>query len=181
MKGIVGVAGLSNLIDPQIRQKYPEVFGVGDTVFEKLHAKLDIRQGVARVRDFKLAARDYSLSGEGEYKLSNALDMRVAMTLSEALTNDLVASVKESRYLQNASDRIEIPVRLRGDIPDVRAEPDLSRVAQALQKELLGDLLQKTLGSSLGGGEGDGESKAESGGRDTILRGLEGLLGGGRE
>lgn len=178
MKGIIGVPGLSNLIEPKIRQKYPSVFGVGDTVFEKLDAKLDIRDGIARVSDFRLAARDYSLSGEGEYALRNALDMHVAMTLSEALTADLVASVKESRYLQNSADQIEIPVRLRGGIPDVRAEPDLSKVARALQSEVLGDLLGKALGSPSDAGDGKTSEKDAS---KLLRRGLEGLFGGGRK
>lgn len=178
MKGIIGVPGLSNLIAPKIRQKYPSVFGVGDTVFEKLDAKLDIRDGIARVSDFRLAARDYSLSGEGEYALRNTLDMHVAMTLSEALTADLVASVKEARYLQNSADRIEVPVRLRGGIPDVRAEPDLSKVARALQAEVLGDLLGKALGSPSDAGDGKpGEKDASK----LLRRGLEGLFGGGRK
>ena len=178
MKGIVGVPGLSNLIDPKIRQKYPAVFGAGDTVFEKMDAKLDIRGGIARVSDFRLAARDYSLSGEGQYALRNELDMHVAMTLSENLTGDLVGSVKEARYLENSSGRIEIPVRLRGDIPDVRAEPDLARVAKSLQAEVLGDLLGNVLGTSNDDGEGEsGESDTEK----LIRGGIKSLFGGGRK
>jgi uncharacterized protein involved in outer membrane biogenesis len=175
IKGITGVPGLSNLIDAEIRDKYPSVFGVGDTVFEKMDTKLDIRGGIAQVRDFRLAARDYTLTGEGEYALRNELDMHVAMTLSEALSGDLVASVKEARYLQNSAERIEIPVRLRGGIPDVRAEPDLGRVARALQTEVLGDLLGKALGSSKEDAEGE---SSESDGQKLLRQGLKGLFGG---
>jgi len=175
LKGVTGVAGLSQLISPQIRGKYPSLFGVGDTVFEKLDAKLDIRDGIARIQDFRLAARDYSLSGEGRYELRNALDMRVAMTLSEALTGDLVDSVKQARYLENSGGRIEIPARLRGGIPNVKAEPDLSGVASTLQAELVGGLLKGALGEKKEGDAGESE------GEELLRRGLNSLLGGGKK
>jgi hypothetical protein len=67
---------------------------------------------------------------------------------------------------------------LRGGIPDVRAEPDLARVAQALQAEVLGDLLGKVLGSKTDDGDGEsGESDTEK----LLRRGIEGLFGGGRK
>ena len=173
LKGVTGVPGLSNLIAPEVRQRYPSVFGVGDTEFEKLDAKLTIRNGAAHVRDLRLAARDYVLAGEGKYKLSNKLDMAVVMTLSEPLSDDLIASVKEARYLRNRDGRLEIPVRLRGSLPGVRPEPDLRVITRMVQRELIGGLLDSALG-----GEGREDGERQSSGEELLKRGLDSLFGG---
>ncbi len=148
LESVTGIPGLSQLISPSVRAKYPEVFGVGETVFEKLDAHLEIRDGFVHVRDLNIRARDYALSCEGRYSLDDALDMRAVLRLSEPLSRDLVASVKEASYLRDSSGRIEIPVLLRGPLSGIRPQPDLRHITRAVQQQIVGGLLDRALGSS---------------------------------
>jgi AsmA protein len=148
LEAITGVPGLSALLSPNLRSRYPQVFGVEDTVFEKLDAQIDIRDGFVHARDLRLAARDYAIDGHGRVSLEGRLDMTTVMSFSESLSQDLVASVKQARYLRGRSGRVELPVRLTGALPKVVATPDLGYVAQAVSRELVGSLLEKALGGA---------------------------------
>ena len=114
LRGITGVPGLADLLSPDLREKYPQAFGVGDTAFENMDAKIEIRDGKAAFSDFKLAARDYAVSGEGTYALDNQLDLTTRMTFSQPLSESLVQAAKPMGYLRTAEGRVAIPVKLVG-------------------------------------------------------------------
>ena len=192
LKGITGVPGLSGVLPPSLRAKYPQVFGVGDTVFENMDAKLDIRDGWANFRDFRLAARDYSVSGQGRYSLDNRLDMSTVMTMSQPLSDDLVKAAEPMQYLRSAEGRVEFPVKLVGPVPDIKPVPDVAYIAKAASRQAVGKLLERALGGSkqktaAGTGEAaaDGttadeptaEDAAKGAAADLLNKGLGGLLG----
>jgi hypothetical protein len=148
LKGLTGIPGLSVALPPSLREKYPQVFGAGDTVFENMDAKIDIRDGWANFRDFRLAARDYSLGGQGRYSLDNQLDMSTVMTMSQALSDDLVAAAEPMRYLRNPEGRVEFPVKLVGPVPDIKPVPDVGYVAKLASRQAVGKLLERAIGGS---------------------------------
>jgi hypothetical protein len=147
LEGATGVPGLSNLLSPSLRSRYPQVFGVGDTVFEKMDGKIDIRDAQVHFRDFRLAARDYAVDGKGRYSLDNALDMSTVMTFSQALSDDLVKSAAPMAYLRSPEGRVAFPVKLAGALPDVQAVPDAAYIAKAASREAAGRLLDRALGT----------------------------------
>ena len=192
LQGITGVPGLSGVLPPSLRAKYPQVFGVGDTVFENMDAKLDIRDGWANFRDFRLAARDYSLSGQGRYSLDNRLDMSTVMTMSQPLSDDLVKAAEPMQYLRSAEGRVEFPVKLVGPVPDIKPVPDVAYIAKAASRQAVGKLLERALGGSkhetaagTGAAATDGttadeptdEDAAKGAAADLLNKGLGGLLG----
>jgi uncharacterized protein involved in outer membrane biogenesis len=192
LKGITGVPGLSGALPPSLREKYPQVFGAGDTAFENMDAKLDIRDGWANFRDFRLAARDYSLEGSGRYSLDNQLDMSTVMAMSQPLSEDLVRAAQPMQYLRSAGGNVEFPVKLVGSVPDIKTVPDVSYIAKAASRQAVGKLLERALGGSkqentAGTGEPspDGvaedpptaEEAATGAAVDLLNKGLGGLLG----
>jgi uncharacterized protein involved in outer membrane biogenesis len=192
LKGITGVPGLSGGLPPSLRAKYPQVFGAGDTVFENMDAKIDIGDGWANFRDFRLAARDYSIEGKGRYSLDNRLDMSTVMAMSRPLSDDLVQAAQPMQYLRNAEGRVEFPVKLVGSVPDIKTVPDVGYIAKAASRQAVGKLLERALGGSkqeaaTGTGEaaGDGttedpptaEDAAKGAAVDLLNKGLGGLLG----
>jgi len=182
LKGITGVPGLAGVLPPELRQKYPGVFGVGDTVFENMDAKVDIRDGWASFRDFRLAARDYAVSGQGRYSLDNQLDMTTVMTFSQPLSDSLVKAADPMQYLRSAEGRVEFPVKLVGAPPAIKALPDVAYIAKAASRQAVGKLLEKALGgkqpeAAEGSGEGSAAPSAEDAAADLLKKGLGGLLG----
>ena len=177
LQGITGVPGLSNLLPPDLRQRYPQVFGVGDTVFENMDAKIDIRDGYANFRDFKLAARDYAVTGEGRYALDNRLDLTTVMTFSQALSDQLVKAAEPMAYLRSPEGRVAIPVRLVGPLPDIKPVPDVAYIAKAASRQAVGKLLDKALGVQRQKPEGEAEKPSAEGAASELLKkGLGGLL-----
>jgi len=186
LKGITGVPGLSGLLPSSLHAKYPQVFGVGDTVFENMDAKLDIRDGWVNFRDFRLAARDYTLNGTGRYSLDNQLDMSTVMAMSQSLSDDLVKAAEPMQYLLNVEGRVEFPVRLAGPVPDIKAVPDVVYIAKAAARQSVGTLLERALGGSKqqstssdgeAVSEGTTEDAAKGAAADLLNKGLGGLFG----
>jgi hypothetical protein len=182
LKGITGVPGLSGLLPPSLHAKYPQVFGVGDTVFENMDAKLDIRDGWVNFRDFRLAARDYALNGTGRYSLDNQLDMSTVMAMSQPLSDDLVKAAQPMQYLRSAEGRVEFPVRLTGPVPDINAAPDVAYIAHAAVSQAVGTLLERALGgskqpSTSGDGKEATDGTTMDAAADLLNKGLGGLFG----
>jgi hypothetical protein len=147
---LTGVPGLSNLIPPNVRSKYPELFGMDDTVFVALAGKMMLGNGVALLDEIALAARDYRLDGKGTIRLDNALDIAMTFVASDGLTGDLIRSAKEIQYLTNANGRFQLPLRLGGSMPTFRAQPDMQYVTRQLSASLVQTGLSKGLEALVG-------------------------------
>jgi hypothetical protein len=148
--GLIGIPGLSNLISPSVRSKYPELFGMNDTVFEVLAGKMTFKDGQALLDEIALAARDYRLDGNGTIGADKVLDIGMTFVASQNLTGDLIRSTKEIQYLTNAEGRFILPLRLAGSMPTIRAQPDVQYVARQLSSSLLQTGLSKGLDALLG-------------------------------
>jgi hypothetical protein len=145
-----------------------------------MDAKIDIRDGWAHFRDFRLAARDYAVAGQGRYSLDNRLDMTTVMTFSQPLSDSLVKAAKPMRYLRSAEGRVEFPVKLIGAAPNIKAVPDLGYIAKAASRQAIGKLLEDALGGSKEEPAADGgtrEPSAEDAAVDLLKKGLGDLLG----
>lgn len=146
LRAIMALPTFSSAALRRVLDDYPQVFGVGDTPFEIMEGKLEIRDGWVHARDFVLAARDYSLSGNGRYSLDNELDFKTVMTLSQKLSEELLAAEKNLRYLRTPQGRVALPVAVRGTPPKLSILPDVTAVAQGASREALTDVLGKVLG-----------------------------------
>jgi hypothetical protein len=133
-----------------VRSKYPELFGMDDTVFEVLAGKMTLTDGQTLLDEIALAAHDYRLNGKGAIGLDKALDIGMTFVASESLTGDLIRSAKEIRYLTDANGRFNLPLRLAGSMPTIRAQPDVQYVARQLSSSLVQTGLSKGLEALIG-------------------------------
>ncbi len=190
LASITGIPGLSALISPKIKQKYPALFEMSDTAFEALGGKVDIGGGAANLKELALAARDYSVRGDGTFSFENVLDMAASFVASEKLTQDLLASVKEAKYLLDPQGRFQIPVRLGGSLPTLRTQPDTQYVTKQLSGALVAKGVEKGLDALFGkkkdeaAESGDSAAavkqpaKPEDAAKELLRKGLGGLFGG---
>ena len=154
-----------------------------DTVFEELSTSIDIADQRVSTRDMVVAARDYALRGVGDVDFDGRLDFTATLVASERLTTDVVASVREARYLTNADGRLSIPARIEGVLPDVEIEPDTAFLAGALTKGALGKGLEllggrpKDTSPRSGSAAPSEEKRPEEVGADLLQKGLRGLFG----
>jgi len=202
--GLTGIPGLSDLISPNVRSKYPELFGMDDTVFEKLAGKMTLNDGQALLEEIALAARDYRIDGKGTIGLDKALDIGMTFVASQNLTGDLIRSAKGIQYLTDANGRFNLPLRLAGSMPTLHARPDMQYVTRQLSSSLVQTGLSKGLDALIGkkrapepvadaGAEPTAEQPATQAApaepppaqldpaEELIRRGLGALLGGDQE
>jgi uncharacterized protein involved in outer membrane biogenesis len=178
LASVTGIGGLSNLISPRVRARHPSLFEAGDTKFDKLGGTVQIADGVARSDDLTLAARDYAMLGKGTYSLDNELDFNATLVASKDLSDDVIADVREAKYIADAQGRIEIPFRLTGALPHVKPKPDTEFIARALGRAVVGKGLDKIFGKEKHSPPGVSPTPdLKHPERELLKKGLEGLFG----
>jgi AsmA protein len=194
MQALLALSAFSGSGLAKFVERHPKVFGIGETPFEELASAIDVRDGWVQLKGLELDVRDYVVSGGGRYSLDNELDFRTQLGLSQALSEEILQAEPRMRYLRTADGRVEVPVAFRGAPPKIAAVPDVSRLAQGAAREAATELL----GRALGGGratqpapqddapapseeEAATPPSGEEVGDELLRRGLEGLLGGGRD
>ncbi|MFN8543558.1 MAG: AsmA-like C-terminal region-containing protein [Candidatus Binatia bacterium] len=168
--GATGVPGLATLVPARVRTKYAALFSTGDTRFETLGATVRIADGRAATDDLTIAARDFVLAGRGTMQLDGPLDCTATLRASRELSADIAAEVKEARYLADAEGRLQIPFRVAGTLPKVRAQPDVTFLTQAVGRALV----EKGLGSLVGKQKPGKKPRPE---QELLRKGLDALFG----
>ena len=88
-------------------------------------------------------AGDYIMQGVGSVGFDKTVDMKITMVLSRGFSADLIADIREAKYLTNSQGQIEIPFQLTGTMPKVSAGIDGNYVANLIQKALLKDGIEE--------------------------------------
>src|SRR5262249_24010542 len=165
LRGSTGVERLATLVPAALRQKRPDLFGAADTRFEEVRASARVADGRARTDDLVMRTASYRMSGQGSVGLDGTIDMTVILLAGPALTADVLASVKDARWVKNEDGLLEVPIHLGGRLPRIRPQPDPDFVASVVARAILG------------GGKRDGRNERGRGGSvEDALHGLERLF-----
>jgi len=188
LNGITGVPGLTNLINPSVRRKYPETFNAKDTEFKELKMTVDVSNSRMNVKSLRMSAADFFVQGNGWADFSRRVDFRGTLNFSDRLSGDIAQSAREVRYVLNNQGQLEIPFALTGRLPDVKVVPDsrylgqivqrgfLRKGAEELQNRFLGGRQQQAPQQAQENPPAESGQKRKSSTEDLIRRGLEGLF-----
>ncbi len=138
LRGATGVPGLSTWISPTVKERHPNVFSTGNTVFRRLGADVKIEEGKLRTDDLQLDTAEFGLTGGGTLGLDGRLDLKTEFTSSAALATSLVGVANPTRYLLDRSGRLVVPVRITGDVTSPKVAVDEKYLGQALKKAAVG-------------------------------------------
>ena len=189
LSGATGVPGLTNLISPAVRKKYPETFAAKDTEFKELQTQLELGDSRLNFKNLRIAAAQFRVEGNGWADFERRVDFRGVVRFSPQLSADLAGALRETRLLFNSNNELEIPFVVAGEMPNVRPRPDTSYLTKTLQRGLLqrgAEELQQMFGPrerrapSDSGVEQPREPKQDSP-ENLIRKGLEGLFGRQRD
>ncbi|HEV7734725.1 MAG TPA: AsmA-like C-terminal region-containing protein [Candidatus Binatia bacterium] len=172
--GSVTIPGIANLLPEKLRKKRPDLFESGDTRFDTLRASATIARETAHTDDFLLAAKAFTVRGAGSLDADGRVDFGGTFQAARGLTADVIATIREARFITNDEGLLQIPFRLRGTLPKVKAQPDLSIVTEALERGLLSHGLDAVLGTDDKKG---GKNKKKGGTEEKIRRGIDRLFG----
>ncbi|MGE0683701.1 MAG: AsmA-like C-terminal region-containing protein, partial [Candidatus Binatia bacterium] len=137
LSGVTGLPGLSLLVSPRVRDRYPEIFATQNTTFDKLYSTFTFNNSKMNIDDLQISAADYTMQGKGWVDFDQQLDLRAQLILSQKLSTDIADDVKGAKYIVNEQNRVEIPFALAGTLPQVRPQPDLAYVGRLLQRAAL--------------------------------------------
>lgn len=183
--GITGIPGLTNAFNPALRKKYPETFTAKDTEFKELKATFDLADGRINVKNLRMSAAEYVAQGDGWADLNRRVDIRSTVNFSRRFSDDLSQSAREIKYVLNNQGELEIPIALKGKMPNVKPRPDTKSLAQMMQRGFARKGIEELQNRFLGGkrsteqendAPADDKKKKRSSTEDRIRRGLEGLF-----
>jgi uncharacterized protein involved in outer membrane biogenesis len=141
----------------RLRERYPDFFASDDLRFTRLSGSGRLAGGRIRSDDFLLAAASWEGRGGGSLGLDGDLDATLRLSLSPALTDDILGESRARALLVDASGRLAIPLRARGPVRRPRVTPDPAFAGTAARALLGGTGLGEAAGSALerllGGGK----------------------------
>ncbi|MGE5216661.1 MAG: AsmA-like C-terminal region-containing protein [Chloroflexota bacterium] len=185
LTGITGVPGLTNLINPTLRNRHPETFSAKDTEFKQLNAAFEVADGRINVKNLRMSAAEFDVRGDGWADFTRKVDFRATMFFSQSLSADLGRSAREINYLSNSQGQLEVPFALTGRLPNVKPKPDTRLLGQLVQRGFMRKGAEELQNRFLGGKEtteqtqsapDEGRKKRKNSTEDLIRRGLENLF-----
>ena len=186
LSGTTGIPGLANLINPAVRQKYPETFNAKDTVFKDLQSQITVGDSRLNFKNLRIAAAQFKLEGDGWADFDRRVDIRGVIRFSPELSSDIAGAVRQIRLLFNKNNELEIPFILAGQMPNVSPRPDTSYLTKSLQRGLVQrgseELQQQLFGTRERNAPDDRpqeerRQQRQNSPEDLIRKGLEGLFG----
>jgi hypothetical protein len=185
LTGITGLPGMTNIINPSLRNKYPETFTAKDTEFKELKAIFDLADGRMNVKDLRMSAAEFVMQGNGWADFTRRVDFRSTLSFSQRFSADLSQSAREMKYLLNNQGQLEMPIALKGKLPNVKPKPDTKYLAQMAQRGFMRKGSDELQNRFLGRRESatpeedapaDNKKKKRNSTEDMIRKGLEGLF-----
>jgi len=179
LSGITGIPGLTSLITPQVREKYPEIFQSKDTKFKELKGLFSLGESRVDVKDLRITAADYTVLGKGRVNFDRDINFRASMLLSQRLSDDLANAAKEVRYIYNANNQLEIPFGLIGTLPNVRPRPNSNYLAKLFQRGMANkgaeEISKQIFGTKKPSSPEDSTTRDAV--EELIRKGLQGIFG----
>lgn len=185
LSGITGIPGLTNILSPRLRTKYPETFEAKDTEFKEMKALFDVADSRMNITDLRITAADYGVQGKGWADFNRKIDFRSTLVFSQGLSGDLGSSAREIKLLFNNQNQLEIPFSVTGRLPNVKAKPDSNYLGRMVQRGMtrrgVEELQRQFFGSKEPAAPDESvpaEPKKRKKGstEDLIRKGLEGLF-----
>jgi len=134
----------------QLRARYPDLFDEERLAFSRLGGTFRLDGRRVQTNDLVLRGEAYRAAARGFVSVDGRLGLGVRLTLSDALTQDLVGRSGLAAAVGAVPGRgLAVPLRLEGTVvhPRVRARPEWSRalMRRALGGSGMGDLLERLL------------------------------------
>ncbi|MDP6979345.1 MAG: AsmA-like C-terminal region-containing protein [Myxococcota bacterium] len=143
--GFTGVPGLSSKLPDKLAKKYPALFNTGNTEFETMEADVEVRDGKIHIDGIQVDVADFALSGDGSLSLVGEIKLGTVLELSESISDALIDEAKPLKHLRGDGGRIEVPIKIKGTLPELSAKPDADVIARKLGAGAAENLAEKAI------------------------------------
>jgi AsmA-like C-terminal region len=165
LQKVNNLPAIGALVPQAVVARHPELFSTNDTDIQKATLTFLLQGPRITTHDLNVAAADYSVTGDGWFDMDKNIDLAARILLSKSFSGELVSAKRNISYVANSDGRVEIPLRVVGQLPKPAVVPDVTDLAQraaahAVQGQI-GGLLGKK-GGGLGGFFGGGGDNSGS-------------------
>lgn len=178
LQKVDNLPAIGALVPAGVAARHPELFRSRDTDIENASLTFMLQGPRLTTHDLNVAAADYSLLGDGWFDMDKNINLAARIVLSKAFSSELIAAKHNISYITNPDQRVEIPLRIMGQLPKPAVVPDVTVLAQraathAAQREVTKFLGKRggALGGLLGGAGSHGNPQP-SGNPLNQLKGL---------
>ncbi|MDP2601690.1 MAG: AsmA-like C-terminal region-containing protein [Deltaproteobacteria bacterium] len=105
-----------------------------DVLFDTLRANFTVDQQRIRSANLLLSTPDYEVAAAGWIAFDRTTRWNGLLVLSPRLSQEFLRDNRMIRYLMDRRERLTIPFRIDGTLPNVKARPDTRTIAQALRR-----------------------------------------------
>lgn len=141
------IPGLMEKLQERLPPEYQAKLSATDTVFSPMDLSMRVESGAVRFDNVSVSTEDFRLIGSGWVGLNGAVTIRSLLRIEPVLSQALIQSVNELRYLATKDGEVEIPLAIQGQASRLAVAPDLNYIASKLlvpkAQDLLGNFLQK--------------------------------------
>ncbi|MBV8773472.1 MAG: AsmA-like C-terminal domain-containing protein [Deltaproteobacteria bacterium] len=130
LQKVDNLPAIGALVPAGVAARHPELFRSRDTDIQNASLTFMLQGPRLTTHDLNVAAADYSLLGDGWFDMDKNVNVAARIVLSKALSSELISAKHNVAYITNADQRVEIPLRIMGQLPKPAVVPDVSVLAQ---------------------------------------------------
>jgi len=136
------VPGAEAVLKNNLPNVYKAKMNEPSTILQPVQVPFTVQNGQVYFNRLDLVTDFIILQAAGQVGLDKSLSMRSTVRIHQQLSQAIVALVPQVQLILNAQGEIEMPVTIRGRLPQVSVTPDSDYLAQKL---LSSEAVQKTI------------------------------------
>lgn len=138
LSNISGLPGIGKLLSTRPSVVKDPVIQRRDTPFQAGSSSFTINDGRIDVQDLVLTAPEFEIRGDGALGPERALKLSASLAMSRQFSRELTQEHPNTRFLLDPDGRLIVPFRVEGTTERPQLRPDLRRLAESIQRGLLG-------------------------------------------
>jgi hypothetical protein len=138
LSNVNGLPGVVNLVAAGNAAENEIILAKRDTVFNSLEASFAVEKGRLSTRDFNWKTDDCTAFGEGWIDLDRSMRWNATLVMSPGFSQIVAQEHGNIRYLLDRNGRLVVPFRVEGTLRRPQIKPDIKRLAEVIQRGLLG-------------------------------------------
>ncbi len=129
---------LPNLVEKfksSLPKRYVKKLEQKDTILSGINLRANIEKGVVAIDSLDVEADGFIFVGLGELNFDKKFYIDGSFFIPEDLSDSMIRSVSELKYLVNEENQIFIPVGVSGKAPDIKFSVDLGYIGKKIIKK----------------------------------------------
>jgi hypothetical protein len=129
-----GGATAPTRLSPRLAEVLADLLARRDTPFDTLKANFTVNQQRIRSANMLLSTADYDIQFAGWIAFDRTARWNGLLVLSARLSQEFLRDNRMIRYLMDRRERLTIPFRIEGTLPDLKARPDTRAIGQSIRR-----------------------------------------------